>query len=191
MSGPQDWITTAGLMGATIAAGLGCAASVRRVMRGEGASGRLDRVAALVATLLCGAVFIYRLATTEHGWSPLTSHVDGLALLGALLGAMVVYLQWTRQLGGVGMFALGALAVSNLWGVCASWWTLRVFDIAGVWGALHLMSVYGGTIGVMAAAAGGAPWLYVVRAMRRPRYAAPVEAFSIGELIRIAEVART
>ena len=165
MSGPQDWPTTLGLIAATAAGTVGCLAAAARIARGEG--DRLpERLAAILLCVLASAVFLYRAVAVHSAWAPLEYHVDGLSLLAAMLGAVTVYLQWTRRLLGVGAAVLGAAALLSLWGVCASWWTLREFEIRGVWRQFHLLSVYLGTFGVTFAAAAGAMWLYVDRQLR-------------------------
>ena len=162
MSGPDDWITTTALAGATLTATAGAVAAFTRT---SGAR-RLERLAAVATAVLGAGVFCYRALAVHHQWSALPSHVDGLALLVALLAAAVVYLQWSGRLPGAGLFALPLLALLALWGVCASWWTLRLFEIGSVWQAVHRVSVYAGTVGLAAAAVAGGLWLYVDRQLR-------------------------
>jgi ABC-type uncharacterized transport system permease subunit len=165
MTGPQDWATMLGLSAATLAGLAGCAAAVVRIARGRGHRW-LESLAAGLVTLIAATVFIHRAIHVHEAWTPLEYHVDGLALLVAMLGATVLYLHWTRGLPGVGILALAAATLLALWGVCASWWTLREFDIGTAWRQVHLLSVYIGTLGVVFAAAAGAVWLYVDRQMR-------------------------
>ena len=172
MTGPQDWITTIGLIAATATSAAACIGAVRRVRRGGPAADALSRAGVWAATVLCAAVFIYRALVVHAGWVALESHVDGLALLAAMLGTVIIYLRWTQRLAGVGMFALPVLTLLTLWGVCASWWTFRTFAIGGVWMGVHLLSVYLGAIGVATAAAAGGLWLYVDRMMRAPDHRA-------------------
>ena len=172
MSGPQDWITTAGLIAATVASAAACIGAVWRVRRGGSTGDLLSRSGVWAATVLCAAVFVYRALAVHAGWVALESHVDGLTLLAAMLGVVIIYLRWTERLAGVGLFALPVLTLLTLWGVCASWWTFRYFAIGGVWMAVHLFSVYIGTLGVATAAAAGGLWLYVNRMMRAPDHRA-------------------
>ncbi len=165
MNGPQDWVTTGGLIAATLVAAGGCAGAVVSFVRGK-AGGWPECLAALALTLLAAGVFAYRALAVHEAWVPLEYHVDGLSLLVALLGVVVMYLQWTRRLPGLSMVALGLAAVLSLWGFCASWFTLREFDIRGVWRQVHLLSVYLGTLGVCLAAVAGAMWLYVDKQLK-------------------------
>jgi len=162
---PDDWITTIGFMLATVAAAAGTLAALQR-MRGGGAPAKLERFAVLIITLICGGVFVYRVTMIHQTWTPLATHADGLALLGVLAGMVTAYLQWTRRLGGIGLFALPVFMVLMIWGVCASWWSLRPFAIEGLWNQLHLLGVYGGLAGITLAAVFGALWLYVDRQLR-------------------------
>ncbi len=166
MTGPQDWITTAGLMAATAASAAACGGAIKRLCCAGGWDTALQRSGTLIATLLCAAVFLYRAFAVHQSWLPLQSHVDGLSLMAALLGATITYLHLTQRLPGVGLFALPVLVMLTLWGVCASWWTLRPFSIESVWATAHLMSVYLGSLAFAAAAAAGALWLYIDRQMR-------------------------
>jgi len=171
MSGPQDWITTLGLIAATAAAVGGCAAVGLRVLRGVGGAMPAERIAAFTVMGLCAALFGYRAVVVHEGWAPLTSHVDGLLLLSALLGAVLAWEHWTQRLRGMGLFVMPVLALLTLWGVCASWWSMKAFDIHSVWMTVHLLSVYTGSLGVAIAAAAGAMWLYVDRQLRRRDHA--------------------
>lgn len=165
MTGPQDWPTTIGLIAATLAGAIGCAAAAARIARGEGGQ-LIERFAAIIVTVLAGGVFLYRAVAVHEAWAPLEYHVDGLSLMAAMLGVVAVYLQWTRRVPGVSIGAVAAATLLSLWGVCASWWTLREFDLGSAWRQVHLMSVYLGTFGVAVAAAAGAMWLYVDRQLR-------------------------
>ncbi|MEX0742036.1 MAG: cytochrome c biogenesis protein CcsA [Phycisphaeraceae bacterium] len=165
---PPDWLTTLGLIAATLASVAACIAALRRTL-GKAEHGKLQRIergGVLTVVVLCGAVFVYRAVLVHQGWEPLSSHVDGLTLLAALLAAVVAYLQWADRLRGVDVFALPVLTVITLWGVCASWWTLREFEISTVWFRIHLWAIYLSTLSIATAAAAGALYLYVDRQMR-------------------------
>ncbi len=163
---PEDWLTTIGLIAATLASILACIAAVQRVRRGLNAARALSRWTVLAVALITVGLFVYRALVLHEDWAPIDSHVDGLLLLTGMLATTIAYLQWTERLAGVGMFALPVLAMLTLWGVCASWWTLRPFEISGVWRMVHLLSVYIGSLAVATAAASGALWLYVDRQLR-------------------------
>lgn len=165
---PQDWPTTLGLIAATLASLAACGAALRRTLS-DGDHSRLERVeraGVIAVALLAAGVFVYRAVVVHQGWEPLSSHVDGMSLLAALFASVVAYLQWTARLRGVDVFALPLLAIITLWGVCASWWTLREFEIGGVWSRIHLWSVYLGMASVAMAAAAGGLYLFVDRQLR-------------------------
>jgi ABC-type uncharacterized transport system permease subunit len=172
LSGPEDWLTTIGLASASLGSGLACAAAVVRVRRGLNAAQALSRWIVLGVGIVTAAIFIYRAAWLHHDWVPIDSHVDGLLLLSSLLAMVIAYLQWTERLAGLGMFALPVLALLTLWGVCASWWTLRPFDIGDVWRGVHVLSVYVGAIAIITAAAAGALWLQVDHLLKSRRHGA-------------------
>lgn len=169
MDTPQDWLTTGGLIVATAAGAAACAGAFARVVRGGESGGRIERPATMALAITAAVVLVYRLVAVHENARPLQSHVDGLALLVALLGAVTLYLQWTRRLAGLALFLLPAATGVALWGVCASWWTFRLFGDHGVgsaWQTVHLISVYVGMLAVAAAACAGALWLYVDRQLR-------------------------
>lgn len=166
MTGPQDWITTAGLIAATAAGAGATGAAIKRLCCAAGWEPAAQRDGTLIATLLCAAVFLYRALVVHQNWVPLQFHVDGLSLMAALLGFTMAYLHMTGRLPGVGLFALPLLTLLTLWGVCASWWTLKPFGIDSIWKSVHLLSVYMGSLAVTAAAAAGALWLYIDRQLR-------------------------
>lgn len=169
MDMPQDWLTTGGLIVATAAGTAACAGAFARVVRGGPTAPVFGKPATALLAIAAAAVFVYRLLVVHENASPLQSHVDGLALLAAMLGLVALYLQWTRRLAGLAMFLLPAATGVALWGVCASWWTFRLFGDAGVataWHSVHLVSVYVGMLAVATAAGAGALWLYVDRQLR-------------------------
>ncbi|MEM6394361.1 MAG: cytochrome c biogenesis protein CcsA [Planctomycetota bacterium] len=113
-----------------------------------------------------GAVVVVGGRWAERGWGglPIGAHVDGLLVLAALLGLSVLYLQNRARMGGLAAFGLPMLAFVLLWAVCASAWTYHPFaldTLGGVWRGVHLVGVYGGTLGAVGAAGAGAMYLYV------------------------------
>ena len=166
MNPPPDWPTTLGLAAATLTAALGATAATARI-RGKLASTAPEITAAITATLLGLAVFIYRNVAVHETWAPLTSQTDGLALLTALLGLILVTLQTTKRLAGLSAFTLAALAVLALWGVCSSWWTWRVFRSTNLLATVHVATVFIGLATITVSAAAAALWLYTERQLKR------------------------
>jgi len=166
MTGPQDWLTTGGLIAATACGIAACAAALRRLKRGADDGRTVEWSTVTLATLLCAAVFIYRALAVHKSWAPLQSHVDGLSLLSALAGVVVLWSYGTGRLRGLSAFFLPVMVLMMIWGVCAGWWSWRAFDIRGVWSSVHLVSVYVGTLAIAAAGAAGAMWLFVDRQLK-------------------------
>lgn len=140
--------------------------AVRRLRHGARRSrleGALLAVSVSAALVLLG----YRAGAAGSGWQPLNSHVDGLLLLTGLVGLIIGYLHWAGRLRGADVFGLPILLLMLAWGVCASWWTFRPFHAADVWGAVHIVSVYISTAGVVLAGAMGLMYLFVRRQLRR------------------------
>jgi ABC-type uncharacterized transport system permease subunit len=126
----------------------------------------------LVAAVTVGAmlVFLYQAMVVHEQWRPLEAHVDGLLLIAALLGATVWFLQVRPHLAGMSAFALPVLTLILAWGVCASAWTYRPFELdtlSPVWKTLHLTGVYLGTLCSAIAATAGAMFLFVERRLRQ------------------------
>ena len=168
MPWPQDIPTTIATAVATVLCLVAMVAAVRRFRRVTG--GRrsvVERVCILAATLVCAAAFGYRAFYVQQSWALLESHVDGLLALGALLGCMIMYLQWSGRLAGVDLFAQPTLAVLLAWSICASWWTFRPFSVASLWNTVHLISVYLVVAGIVVTAASGAMYLYIQRQLKR------------------------
>jgi len=169
---PNDWITTIGLIAATVLGGAATGAAWRR-WRGRAAEpqtpGRFVVTCGWLITLITVGLLIYRAVTMHETWEPLTTHVDGLLLLVGLLGLAIAYLQSVGRLRGLDVFGLPIVTVALAWAVCASWWTLDSsrFDVAGVWEGLHIVSVYLGVAAAGLAAATGAMYLVAQRQLRR------------------------
>ncbi|MBI1337795.1 MAG: hypothetical protein GC164_12655 [Phycisphaera sp.] len=156
-----------------------CAASVLALLRlrinkpTPNTDGTLNTLA-LLCTLGTAGVFIYRETLVTQGWAPLTAHVDGLLLIATLVGATVVYLQSRARLPGVSAFALPVMAFLLLWAICASAWTLKVFNIASVYLTLHLAAVYVGSAFLALASIAGMMYLVAQRRLHdKTRVARP------------------
>lgn len=173
---PNDWLTTLGLICAATSSVVAFIAAIRRIKRGS--SQRTERAAILVAGFISLGLFVYRALFINRSWEPIESHVDGLLILTGLLAAVIAYFQWVQpfrgrgNFQGVDVFALPVLVFLTLWGVCASWWSFRLFDIGGIWSGLHLLSVYLGMISATLTAATGVMYLFIQRQLRRRDHAA-------------------
>lgn len=165
---PEDWLTTIGLSVATVLTVAVAVVAFRRVRAAHSRRPRAsERWAMICVTLITITLLAHRAITTDHSWAPLQSHVDGLLLLAALLSAMIVYLQHTNRLPGIALFATPLLAILLLWGVCASHWSFRPFDIKLIWETAHLVTIYIGAAALAAAAMSGGMFLYVQSLLRR------------------------
>lgn len=164
---PADWLTTIGVTLATAAAVAALVMAVGRLRAGRAPVRVAERWLVWLVCGLCAATLAYRAAWVTGQWQPLASHIDGTLLLMALLAAVVGYLQAVGRLRGIDAFALPLLVVLGLWGVCASWWTFRPFDVARFWGGLHIIAAYLGAAAVAVAAAAAGMYLYVQRQLRR------------------------
>jgi len=173
---PEDLPTTLGLLIALVVA----AGATVWTWRGRTAStdpARTDAAVHRAATAglagsfivaaICLLLFVYRALVVHTDWEPLRSHVDGLLLLLGVCAVLAAFLQWEGRLRGVTLFALPLLVVMLLWAVCASWWSFARFDIAGLWDAVHLMSVYLGGAALAIAGVAGVMDLYARRQLKR------------------------
>ncbi|MEM6553711.1 MAG: cytochrome c biogenesis protein CcsA [Planctomycetota bacterium] len=186
-------LTSLSLMGLTVLAAVAAAVAVRRlradragVVQGGEVSGDrsqatglnggerwgvLEMQNGLVGLCVAGAavVVVWRWGVRGWGGLPIGAHVDGLLVLAVLLGGSVLYLQTRARMGGLAAFGLPILAFVLLWAVCASAWTYHPFaldTLGGVWRAVHLVGVYGGTLGAVGAAGAGAMYLYVQQRLK-------------------------
>src|SRR5690606_39268661 len=106
------------------------AVSLRRLFRPARSGETAPLLGALVAVVTGGALAVYVARWTLGGqWQPIESHVDGLLLIAALLGATVLFILSRRRLLGLSAFALPVLTVVLAWAVCAAKWTYRPFDL--------------------------------------------------------------
>ena len=161
-----DPATSIPLVLATLASIAAIVLAARRV-------GRLDKEAmslwpfyALLGlvTLLCLGAFVFRVVVVHKAWVPVQAHVDGLLLIGLLLAPAILYIQSRPKLFGLSLFALPLLSLILAWGVCATLWTYRPFNLdsfAPAWTAFHLAVTYAGLLGCGLGAAGGAMYLFV------------------------------
>ena len=127
---------------------------------------------ALVAAVGLGAAALFVFHWLDNGphWQPLTHHLDGLLLMGAVVAGTVLFIQLRPKLAGLAAFALPVLALLLGWAVCAAAWTYRPFNLASlhpIWWAVHLMGVYLGTGFATIAAVAGGMYLYVERRLKR------------------------
>lgn len=140
----------------------------------------------LLCTAGSAAVFLYQwlfVRGAQGDWQPLESHVDGLALIAALLGASILYLQRRSRLPGLALFALPVLTLVLAWSICASSWTFFVFRIDSAWEVAHLAGVYVGTLFLALGAIAGCMYLFVQRRLRQKR-----EAHVLGSTGRMASL---
>lgn len=120
-------------------------------------------------TLICAAVFAYRVIYVHRVWQPVQAHVDGLLLIAGLLAPSIWYIQSRPRLFGLSLFALPLLTLILLWGVCASLWTYRPFKLdtfEPAWVVFHTTATYLGLLGCGLGAAGGAMYLFVQRRIK-------------------------
>lgn len=158
--------TSIPLILATLASGLAFILTARRLSKPEDQRAGLWPIHLLLGgtTLLCIAVLIYRVAVIHKAWVPVQAHVDGLLLIGLLLAPAILYIQSRPRLFGLSLFALPLLSLILAWGVCATLWTYRPFNLdsfAPAWTVFHLGVTYVGLLGCGIGAAGGAMYLFV------------------------------
>ncbi len=167
---PNDWITTGGLILATLLAGAATVAAWRGWRADQAPGNRWVRTGIWLITLIAAGLLVYRAATIhDDSWRPLSTHVDGLLLLVGLLGLAIGYLLTVGRMRGLDVFSLPIVTIALLWAVCASWWSFDSsrFDPTGTWGAVHIVIVYLSVAATGLAAAGGAMYLVVRRQLRR------------------------
>lgn len=163
---PDDLATSLPLILATLASVAALVLAVRRTRQPAGQSAPLWPVNSLLGLvmLLCLGALVYRVAVVHKAWVPVQAHVDGLLLIGVLLTPAILYIQSRPKLFGLSFFALPLLSLILLWGVCASLWTYRAFNLesfAPAWTVFHLAATYLGLLGCGLGAAGGAMYLFV------------------------------
>ncbi len=179
----RDPLTTISLICLTLIA---LAASVWGVLQLYGSNrtaGTMNwhaRIATWLIAAGSAAVFLYRWVWVNHAWVPVEAHVDGLLLIVALIAALALYLQARARLPGLLVFVLPLMAFLLAWGICASMWTFHAFKIHSVWKALHLTSVYLGSLFCLISAVAGAMFLLVNFRLRHKRD--PAQVARIGSL---------
>lgn len=158
--------TSIPLIIATLASLAATGMAVQRVRKPADGTKPLWPIQSLVSgvTALCLGAFVYRVSVVHQAWQPVQAHVDGLLLIGLLLAVSILYIQARPKLFGLTLFALPLLAIILLWGVCASLWTYRAFNLdsfAPAWTVFHLSATYLGLLGCGLGAAAGAMYLFV------------------------------
>lgn len=158
--------TSIPLILATLASIAASVLAVRRLRQGGEQATPLWLIQALLGlvTLLCLFAFVYRVVIVHKAWVPMEAHVDGLLLIGLLLAPAIVYIQSRPRLFGLSLFAIPLLVLILAWGVCATLWTYRPFNLdsfAPAWTVFHLSVTYVGLLCCAMGAAGGAMYLFV------------------------------
>lgn len=164
-------LTSIPLILMTIAAVVAATSALRRLGVPEEQRKGLALQHTLVAaiTLGCTGVFIYRWLILHNAWQPVQAHVDGLLLIGALLAGTVLFIQSREKLFGLSAFALPLLVLITAWGICATLWTYRPFNLDSfepVWLAFHTGSTYLGLLSCAIGAVAGAMYLFVQRRLK-------------------------
>lgn len=159
-------LTSLTFIALTLLALAACALAWRRLWHPRPhptASGAQHGLVALIALGSAG-VFLVRWIALHGQWKPVAAHVDGLALIGALLAGAILYIQSRPRLFGLSAFALPLLVLILAWGICAAAWTYQPFDLDTldpIWQSVHLVGVYLGTASAAIAAITGGMFLYV------------------------------
>ena len=140
--------------------------AARRIRQSPEATSQLWPIQAMLGLVvtICLGTFILRVALVHKAWQPVQAHIDGLLLIGLLLAASILYIQSRPRLFGLTLFALPLLALILLWGVCATLWTYRPFNLDSftpAWTVFHLTATYLGLLGCGLGAAAGAMYLFV------------------------------
>ena len=129
----------------------------------------------LLAAVAVGAalVFLVRWLAVNAITRPIAAHVDGLALVAAVLAAAVLLATRRGRLTGLAAFALPLLTLVLLWGVCAALWTYRPFTTLAdhpATGLLHIVALYIGGIAGLVAASSAAMYLVLQRRLKHKRH---------------------
>ncbi len=164
---------TPGLIGLTLLALVTWAVELRHYFRPVERTP--SRLFGWLTVVLIGLLVLMRWLDAE-GWQPLHSHLDGLLLIGLMLGASQLYLRSKPRLGRIGLVIWPVLAFLLAWALCASAWTYRPFKLDSlehVWRVVHLGGVYAGTLFAVLAAIFGGLYLFVYRAVKRHDLASP------------------
>ncbi|MEM9346003.1 MAG: cytochrome c biogenesis protein CcsA [Planctomycetota bacterium] len=158
--------TSIPLILATVASIVAMVLAVRRVRQSDENASPIWPIQSLLGfiTALCLGAFISRVVLIHQAWQPVQAHVDGLLLIGVLLAPAIIYIQSRPRLFGLSLFAMPLLVLILLWGVCATMWTYRPFNLdsfAPAWTVFHLSVTYIGLLGCALGAACGAMYLFV------------------------------
>lgn len=156
-------------LGTAVASVLAVVRLLRPGSESRPALGRAVTGLTIVLALGAGLTFLGRWSLGNQPWEPIAAHVDGLLLIIALLAGMTAYLQLRARLIGLSAFLLPLLTGLLAWGLCASAWTYRPFDLeslAPVWLSLHRLAVYLGTAAATVAAGAGGLYLFVQRRLK-------------------------
>jgi len=161
-------VTTAALVLLTLTATAASVLAIVQLRRGEVDTSlrQWRRGLEWATTLGAAAVFVLRVRFVHQGWAPLAAHVDGLLLLAVLLGATTLLLNRPAYLPGISAFASPVQALLLCWAICASSFTMTLFELGSFWSNLHLVSVYVGGLFFAVAASAGGMFLYRQRQLR-------------------------
>jgi len=117
----------------------------------------------------CGLVLLGRWLSLGDAWQPVHAHVDGLLLMCMLFAGAILFIQTRPKLSGLPAFALPLLTVMLGWGICASMWTYRAFNLDSIepaWTVFHTLSTYLGLLCCAIGAIAGAMYLFVQRRLK-------------------------
>ena len=123
----------------------------------------------LTVSIVAAILFFVRWGVSSTLLQPLTSHVDGLLMVGALLAFAIWQFQIRPKLRGLAVFALPVLTLMFAWGICASTWSYKAFNIEQlktIWLPIHLVGVYLGTLFAAIAAVTGAMYLFIHKRLK-------------------------
>jgi len=142
--------------------------------------------------MACGwsAVAVGLLVLVNHSiargaWMPLEDNFDALAALGVMLAGCVLYVQWTRPVGGLDWFVLPVAAILLVAAAVFGKTAPRQYGETA-WSITHRLTAYGGTLALVVAGAVGAMYLVANRRLRSKQLAG---AAVLGNLERLEEIA--
>jgi len=158
--------TSIPLIFAAIASAVAFVFGLRRLRMSEGHRNTpVVMILMLVSiAVICVTVFVGRVVMVHKAWIPVQAHVDGLLLIATMLSVAILYIQSRPRLFGLSLFALPLLLLILSWGICASLWTYRPFNLDSfepAWLVFHTTTTYLGLLGCGIGAACGAMYLFV------------------------------